>query len=193
MQIEELLSFLNDTEFLTQIENSKIPNINLYMDQVLSFMNENLEHYRRQNSKDKIFTKSMINNYVKNEIIPKPENKKYFPQHIISLIYIFYLKQILPLEDVKTILGQYEKNHFNRESMSNLYEFFLTSEKNEVIKAEKELEDLAKKIHEDCQNFGDDEIVFLFIMLLSSRANTYKIIIEKLTDRLYGNKEIDTI
>lgn len=188
MQLEELLSFLDSTEFLTQIENSKIPNINLYMDQVLSFINENLEPYRR-NSKDKIFTKSMINNYVKNEIIPKPENKKYFPQHIISLIYIFYLKQILPLEDVKAILEQYKKNHFNSKSMDGLYEIFLSSERNEVMVLEKELEELAKKTYEDCRDFGDDEIIFLFIMLLSSRANAYKVIIEKLADRLYGSKE----
>lgn len=187
MQLEELLSFLNGTEFLTQIENSKIPNINLYMDQVLSFMNENLEHYK-QNSKDKIFTKSMINNYVKNELIPKPENKKYFPQHIISLIYIFYLKQILSLEDIKTILNQYEKNHFNGESIGDLYKIFLMSEQNEVLKMEKELEELAKKTYEDCRDFDDDEITFLFIMLLSSRANTYKVIIEKLTDHLYGSQ-----
>ena len=187
MQAEELLNFLNNNEFLTQIDSTKIPNINLYMDQVLSFMNENLEHNKR-NSKDKILTKSMINNYVKNELIPKPENKKYYPQHIISLIYIFYLKQILPLEDVKIIMNRYEEKHFN-ESINELYKVFLSSEREEVLKLKNDLEDLAKNIYEDCKDFDDDEIIFLFIMLLSSRANTYKVIIEKLTDRLSGGKE----
>jgi DNA-binding transcriptional MerR regulator len=182
MKLEELLSFLNSTEFLKQIESSKIPNINLYMDQVLSFINENLKDYK-QNPKDKILTKSMINNYVKNELIPKPENKKYNPEHIISLIYIFYLKQILSLEDVKTILRKYEKNHFNSNDINNLYKTFLLWEQKETGKLEKELETLAKNIYEDCsKNFDDDEIIFLFIMLLSSQANTYKIIIEKLAE-----------
>jgi len=188
MQVEELLDFLNTNELINQIESTKITNINLYMDQALSFMNENLEHYKR-NSKDKILTKSMINNYVKNELIPKPENKKYYPQHIISLIYIFYLKQILSLEDVKIIMNQYEKNHFNCESINDLYKIFLSSEQKEVLKLEKDLEELAKNIYEDCRNFDDDEIIFLFIMLLSSRANTYKVIIENLTDYLSGSKK----
>ncbi len=188
MQIEELLDFLNNTEFLNQIESEKIPNINLYMDQALSFMNENLDHFKR-NSKDKILTKSMINNYVKNELIPKPENKKYYPQHIISLIYIFYLKQILSLDDVKLIMNQYEENHFN-ESINELYKAFLSSEQTEALKLEDDLEVLAKKIYESYSEFDDDEIIFLFIMLLSSRANIYKVIIEKLTDRLSGRKDL---
>ncbi len=188
MQAEELLNFLNNNEFLTQIESTKIPNINLYMDQVLSFMNENLENNKR-NSIDKILTKSMINNYVKNELIPKPENKKYCPQHIISLIYIFYLKQILSLDDVKIIMNHYEKNHFDSGSLSELYKIFLSSEQNEVFKLKKDLEELAGNIYKDYRNFDDDEIIFLFIMLLSSRANTYKIIIEKLTDYLSGGNE----
>ncbi len=191
MKLEELLNFLKNTEFLNQIEGSKIPNINLYMDQALSFMNENLEQNKR-NSKDKILTKSMINNYVKSELIPKPENKKYCPQHIISLIYIFYLKQILSLEDVKTILSQYEKNHFDGDDINDLYKVFLSSEQMEVSKLENELEDTARNIYENCHDdFDDDEITFLFIMLLSSRANTYKVIIEKLTDHLSDSKKHD--
>lgn len=187
MHIEELLSFLNNTEFLSQIDETNIPNINLYMDQVLSFMNDNLEHYKKD-SKDKILTKSMINNYVKNEIIPKPQNRKYYPQHIISLIYIFYLKQILSLDDVKIIMNKYEKKHFN-EGINELYKVFLSLERQEVSGLEDELEVLAKNLYENCQDFDDDEIIFLFIMLLSSRASTYKVIIEKLTEHLSGGKE----
>lgn len=187
MQIEELVSFLNNTEFLNQIDETDIPNINLYMDQVLSFMNDNLKHYK-SSSKDQPLTKSMINNYVKHEIIPKPENKKYYPQHIISLIYIFYLKQILSLEDVKSIMNKYEKKHFD-EGINELYKVFLSSECEEVSKLEKDLETLAGNLYENCGDFDNDEIIFLFIMLLSSRANTYKVIIEKLTDRLSGGEK----
>ena len=152
------------------------------MDQVLSFMNDNLKHYKSSPS-DHPLTKSMINNYVKHGIIPKPKNKKYYPQHVISLIYIFYLKQILSLEDVKTIMNEYEKERFD-EGINKLYKVFLSSEQEEVLKLEKEIEALAKNIYEHNHDFDDDEIIFLFIMLLSSRANTYKVIIEKLIDHL---------
>lgn len=189
MQLEELLNFLDNNEFLNQIEQSKIPNINLYMDQALTFMNENLEHYKR-NQSDKIMTKSMINNYVKSSLIPKPENKKYFPQHIIALIYIFYLKQILSLDDAEVIMKQYLDNHFNLDDINELYNVFLTMEKKEEMKLENELKNLASNIHDDSlsKSFEEDELLFLFIMLLSSRANAYKVIIEKLIDDLPENK-----
>lgn len=183
MQLYEVLNFLENSSFINQIELSKIPNINLYMDQALTFMNENLEYYKR-NPNDKIITKSMINNYVKNNIIPKPENKKYFPHHIISLIYIFYLKQILSLDDVKTILSVYSEKHFKLDDMSQLYKSFLSIEKSEEKKLEEEINDLINNIYSNksLEKFDDDEKLFLVLMLFASRANTYKVIIEKLLD-----------
>ena len=86
-------------------------------------------------------------------------------------------------------MNQYEKNHFDGESINDLYKVFLLSEQREVLKLKNDLEELARNIYEDCRNFDDDEIIFLFIMLLSSRANTYKVIIEKLTDYLSDNKK----
>ena len=68
------------------IEPSDIPNIDLYMDQVTTFMETKLSGYKR-NDKDKILTKTMINNYTKNELLPPPEKKRYSKEHIILLIY----------------------------------------------------------------------------------------------------------
>jgi uncharacterized protein DUF1836 len=185
MQLEEFLNFMNDSTFLNQVELSKIPNINLYMDQALTFMNENL--YQR-NPHDKTLTKSMINNYVKNNLIPKPENKKYFPQHIIALIYIFYMKQILSLDDVKSICNSYIVNHFENNDMSKLYKVFLEIEKEEERNLEEEIKSLASNLYSNksCEKFDEDEKLFLLISLLSSRANTYKTIIEKLLDYNYS-------
>lgn len=181
MQLEEFLNFINSSSFLNQIELSKIPNINLYMDQALTFMNENLY---KSNPNDKILTKSMINNYVKNNLIPKPENKKYFPQHIINLIYVFYMKQILTLDDVKSICNSYTGDHFKFNDMSNLYNVFLNIEKEQVKKLEDEVQSLATNLYSNpsCEEFDDSEKLFLLILLLSSRANTYKIMIEKLLE-----------
>jgi DNA-binding transcriptional MerR regulator len=189
MQLEEFLNFINNSTFLNQVELSKIPNINLYMDQALTFMNENL--YQR-NPQDKTLTKSMINNYVKNNLIPKPENKKYFPQHIIALIYIFYMKQILSLDDVKSICNSYTDEHFKFSDMSNLYNIFLTIESEDEKKLENEIKALASSLYSNksCENFDDNEKLFLLISLLSSRANIYKTMIEKLLDDKSDNNSI---
>lgn len=179
MELQDFLNFINSSSFLNQIELSKIPNINLYMDQALTFMNENLYS---NNTHDKALTKSMINNYVKNNLMPKPENKKYFPEHIITLIYIFYMKQSLSLDDVKLICQNYTNKHFNYEDMSKLYNTFLSIEKSESEKLEDEVRALASSLYsnESCKELDNNEILFLLILLLSSRANTYKTIIEKL-------------
>lgn len=189
MQLEEFLNFINNSTFLNQVELSKIPNINLYMDQALTFMNENL--YQR-NQHDKTVTKSMINNYVKNNLIPKPENKKYFPQHIIALIYIFYMKQILSLDDVKSICNSYTDDHFKFSDMSGLYNVFLTIESEDENNLEEEIKSLASNLYSNssCEKFDDNEKLFLLISLLSSRANTYKIMIEKLLDYNSQNNSI---
>ena len=56
----------------------KFPNIDLYMDQVTTFMEDNLASTKRHED-DKILTKTMINNYAKNKLLPPPEKKALFP------------------------------------------------------------------------------------------------------------------
>ncbi len=64
-----------------------IPAIELYMDQVTTFMDQQLGKNKRS-EEDKVLTKTMINNYRKDEILPPPVKKKYSKNHIILLIYI---------------------------------------------------------------------------------------------------------
>ena len=63
-----------------------IPNIDLYMDQVTTFMEEQLSSTKRYED-DKILTKTMINNYAKNNLLPPPNKKKYSKEHLLVLIF----------------------------------------------------------------------------------------------------------
>ena len=66
-------------QVLDEVRNFNIddlPNIDLYMDQVSSFMNDHLQNSRRFED-DKILTKTMINNYAKNKLLPPPIKKRY--------------------------------------------------------------------------------------------------------------------
>ena len=67
------------------IEIEDIPNIDLYMDQVTTFMDKCLAQYKRYDD-DKVLTKTMINNYTKAKIFPAPIKKKYSRLFIILLI-----------------------------------------------------------------------------------------------------------
>lgn len=87
----------------------ELPSLNLYMDQVLEYINETLSFLMVQppdpnnHSKgdDKLLTSAMINNYVKQKLIPKPEKKRYQRRHIACLIVYVLLKQVLPLTDIQ--------------------------------------------------------------------------------------------
>ena len=98
---EELGKIFGAVEF---IRPDDIPRIDLYMDQVTTFMDDRMRHLTRDPDHDKILTKTMINNYVKNKVLIPPVKKKYGRDHILLLIFIYYLKNFLSLEDIRQIL-----------------------------------------------------------------------------------------
>ena len=70
---EELLQMiLQSLEKVEYIKSEDIPNIDLYMDQVLTFMDRKLRSAVRPQTEDRILTKTMINNYAKNDLLPPP-------------------------------------------------------------------------------------------------------------------------
>ena len=69
-------SILESVSRVDYIKPDSLPNIDLYMDQVTTFMEEQLASTKRH-PEDKILTKTMINNYAKNRLLPSPEKKRY--------------------------------------------------------------------------------------------------------------------
>ena len=102
---EDILKLTNEVVDLKLVRQDDIPKIDLYMEQMLSFLEQEMGDTLRQND-EKVFTKTMVNNYAKAGILSRPEKKKYNKHHIISLVYIFLLKQVLSI--------QYIKNRGNR-------------------------------------------------------------------------------
>ena len=96
-------SILKNMALMDHIRPSEIPNIDLYMDQVTSFMNDHLQSSRRFED-DKILTKTMINNYAKNKLLPPPIKKRYSKEHLFVLVFIYYMKGFFSLSDIQTIL-----------------------------------------------------------------------------------------
>ena len=76
-----LNSILQSLERIDYIHPEEIPNIDLYMDQVTTFMETQLRSTKRY-EQDKILTKTMINNYAKNHLLPPPVKKKYSKEHL---------------------------------------------------------------------------------------------------------------
>ena len=117
---EFLTSMITMIKNLDYIKPDAIPNIDLYMDQVTTFMDANLEHSKRY-EEDKILTKTMINNYAKNNLLPPPVKKKYSKEHILLLIFIYYLKSILSISDIQTLFFKGRGTHVRRDLSRGIF------------------------------------------------------------------------
>ena len=78
---------------------SEFPNVELYMDQVLTILEEALRPFAI-NDKEKLITSTMVNNYVKQGVVLPPQKKRYSRQHLAYLMTVCVLKQVLPLSDI---------------------------------------------------------------------------------------------
>lgn len=83
---------------------NELPEIDLYLDQVVSYLEKYLDQYNVIRE-EKIITKTMINNYVKLGIMPAPEKKKYSREHIAYLIVICVLKQVYSISDIGKLIS----------------------------------------------------------------------------------------
>jgi|GEM_PF-4927257 len=101
-------------------EPSSLPKIDLYMDQVLAVVNEFLPANALG------MTQAMINNYSKNDMIPRPRRKKYARQHVMAILMAHALKQSLCLEDAKLLLSQFDEK--DMEEAYNHYRKALTEQ-----------------------------------------------------------------
>ena len=189
LNTEDLITeILNSFARLDYINPEEIPNIDLYMDQVTTFMDSRLASSRRYDS-DKILTKTMINNYAKNKLLPPPVKKKYSRNHMLMLIFIYYFKNLLSINDIQKILSPISEKYFQTEGELNLealYEEVFSLEKSEI---EGLKEDVLAKFQESRNTFReapeeDQDFLqlFAFICMLSYDIYVRKQIIEKLID-----------
>ena len=99
--LEDWLNELNNFSFRKYEE---LPDIDLYMDQVVNFLEKQIKIFQTS-SLDKQITSSMINNYVKGEVVAAPISKKYNKEHLASIEEVITLKQVLSIAEVKQILN----------------------------------------------------------------------------------------
>lgn len=118
-----IAQFLEKMDALPFVKSSDIPDIPLYMDQVTTFMEEKLRPTRRF-EKDKLLTKTMINNYTKNKLLPPSDKKKYSREHILILTFIYYFKGILSLQDIQSILSPVAGKYFSSEDGPDIGQVF---------------------------------------------------------------------
>ena len=189
LNAEEFLNeILKDLSQMDYIHPETIPGIDLYMDQVTTFIESQLSSLKRDED-EKILTKTMINNYTKNHVLPSPDKKKYSKDHVLTLILIYYLKSFLSIKDIQTLLEPITDKYFGMESELSFYELYeeLVALGNGQSKAL--IKDVIAKYNATQNAFSDapeEDQEFLrnfgFICMLSFDVYIKKMMIETLID-----------
>lgn len=184
-------------QVLDEVQNFNIndlPNIDLYMDQVTTYLNNKFSATKRY-EEDKLLTKTMINNYAKSRLLPSPEKKKYSKDHIIILTMIYFFKNVISINDVTKILTPMIKNYYHNEDMplENIINNFL-----EYVHGQNLSEPILQEINNSKNIFdnihvNEDDKEYLhtigLITTLSYDMFVRKIMIEKLIDSLPDKEE----
>ncbi len=175
-----------------RVKSSDIPNIDLYMDQVTTFMDDHLGLFKRTES-DKILTKTMINNYSKYDLLPPTIKKKYTNDHIVMMLFIYYLKPILSITDIKELLYPIREmfaDGTHPDSINNLKEFhdrIVESENTNFHVFEERMNDtinISKTMFEDVKDSKQQELLSIFAAsyLFTIQASAQKHMITSLID-----------
>lgn len=191
-----LNSIMESFDRIEYVKSEDIPNIDLYMDQVTTFMDRKLKNAARDPENDKILTKTMINNYAKNDLLPPPVKKKYSKEHVLLLIFIYYYKNILSITDIQTLLKPVTDQFFGTKDALNLEAVY-----NEVFRMQDEqVEQLKKDVigkYEAAERSFDEAPEeqkdflhkFAFICCLSFDVYMKKMLIEKVIDSFKEEQE----
>jgi Domain of unknown function (DUF1836) len=191
MESKELIHLFKGLNLEKQLTLEELPEIDLYMDQVIQLFDNNFKDSKR-NEDDKALTKTMINNYAKGKLLMPVKNKKYSKEHLILMSLIYNLKGALSINDIKILLDNIVMPLAKEEEypIRNLYQEYLNLYEEDIKSLEEDLKSKADEIkkiikEEDKDKFGEFEFNFLLISSLINMSNMYRKIGEKLIDEYF--------
>jgi len=162
------------------VDFGEIPDISLYMDQLTTFIDERLKGYARVKN-DKILTKTMINNYTKDNILPPSNKKRYDKEHIALLILIYHLKSSLTINDISAVFDIMEEEGI---SVETVYRAFTKMQQEQKALLNERIDEIVGELS---QIAGDDAVKGLFAILnLAAEASARKLLAERLIDYCSG-------
>lgn len=180
---------------LGYIAPEDIPSIELYMDQITTFMDKYLSKNKRT-EEDKTLTKTMINNYTKNELLPPPDKKRYSKEHIILLIYIYYLKNVISINDIQTVLtpliDKYYDGKDKKYSLEDIYSNIYELEKRQFFNTANSITKTYELIERGFSSDDDDYLKeFTFLSLIGYDIFMKKKLMEHIIDEMAERNQKD--
>ncbi len=166
---KRLLDWLGQIDRLEAVPWDRLPELDLYMDQVITLMNKRLSAISVDS--DRPLTSSMINNYVKDGVMPRPVQKKYNREHLTVLLIICMLKSVFSLPEIRDLAEGLSRFH----SSEQLYTVFHDAEQQALRRATDHLHDVEQV---------SDSDRYLLAMELALQANADRIVAARLLESL---------
>ena len=178
---QELSDFSNTLNSFRTEDWSSFPNIDLYMDQVITYLEGLLNIFSDPDDTSKIITSSMVNNYVKEGYLKRPVNKKYDKVHLVTLYIMSMLKPVLPIPLIAKCLSNFE----NEQKYQTFFEELTKLQDEAFTKVSDKISSSLDQIN------GEDyeTALRLFALQLTSEANAHRIAAEKILSILEKNSD----
>lgn len=160
------------------IRTEHIPDLALYVDQVETFFNSELEALDDDEIRRNV-SKPLINNYTKRGLIAKPEGKRYTGDHMIMIAMVLYLKGLFKLEKIeklmKPLVDNYQSAYDEKIDPAILYEeackINANAQDDFAARVDRDIESIKK--HLEDTDVADDERMEIFILILSLTMRAY--------------------
>lgn len=183
--MKNINELINELGLESNLQIDDIPEIDLYMDQVIQLF-ENKYSGSKRNEEEKVLTKTMINNYAKGKLFFPIKNKKYSKEHIILISLIYQLKGALSISDIKSTLGGVNEKVVKKEiDLEAFYNSYLHIHMKNLESFHEEVKQHAEEVSEGIGDMDDPQLEqILLIASLANISNMYRRAAEKLIDGL---------
>ena len=168
--MEELLDLKRRLEQDRPAAWNELPDISLYMDQIISYMPRQLIHFDDRDA----LTSAMVNNYIKDGLVPRAEGKRYAPVHLAYLTAVCALKKVLSVRDISSLIHSGEDLGMDAEAM---YGYFLR-------KLDKALSDTADTIDPNAEQMELAKLA----LTLALQSYAYQLACARILDILEPNE-----
>jgi hypothetical protein len=183
--MKKINELINELGLESNLQIDDIPEIDLYMDQVIQLF-ENKYSGSKRNEEEKVLTKTMINNYAKGKLFFPIKNKKYSKEHIILISLIYQLKGALSISDIKSTLGGVNEKVVKKEiDLEAFYNSYLHIHTKNLESFHEEIKQHSEEVSEGIGEMDDPQLEqILLIASLANISNMYRRAAEKLIDGL---------
>lgn len=170
-----LCEAVNDTD----LRPSELPGLDLYIDQIITLMEEKLAANKRYPT-DKLLTKTMINNYSKEGLIKPIKGKKYSKEHITEMLLIYSLKGTLTIQEIKALFNwAYAEPGLSAEETTEMLNEFCDAKKYQRSLLPEQVQCMLEETGCDVTT---KQGLFKAILSMAAMSQYLKIMVEKIID-----------